>query len=295
MGENIYMKTQRKIGRVISPEAVSDGAGVKLNRLIATPALDYLDPFLLLDHFGSEKTDDYMAGFPQHPHRGIETVTYMLKGVVHHKDTMGNAGTIKEGDIQWMTAGGGLMHEEMPEASPEGLSGFQLWVNLPSQLKMSKPRYQEVKANQIPVFERDGVKIKVIAGEVGEVKGAVSEIYAEPNYLDITIEPNGTFTHSIKVGHNAFAYVFEGSAEFDESGKVIETNKLVIFNDGDFVTIKAGDTGARFLLVSGKPLNEPVARYGPFVMNTREEIYQAITDLQNGTFIWTEEKETVGV
>jgi quercetin 2,3-dioxygenase len=294
MGEK-FMTIQRKVQRVISPLPVSDGAGVKLNRLIATPTLDYLDPFLLLDHFGSEKSDDYMAGFPQHPHRGIETVTYMLKGVVHHKDTMGNAGTIREGDIQWMTAGGGLMHEEMPEASPEGLSGFQLWVNLPSQLKMSKPRYQEVKADQIPVFEKDGVRIKVIAGEVGAVKGAVSEIYAEPNYLDVTIEPNGTFTHSITAGHNAFAYIFEGSAEFDDSDKVIETNRLVIFSDGDSVTIKAGKNGARFLLVSGKPLNESVERYGPFVMNTREEIYQAIRDLQNGTFIWTEEKEVVTV
>jgi hypothetical protein len=288
--EKKFMKTQRKIQQVISPMAVSDGAGVKLNRLIATPTLDYLDPFLLLDHFGSEKTDDYIAGFPQHPHRGIETVTYMLKGVVHHKDTMGNAGTIREGDIQWMTAGGGLMHEEMPEASPEGLSGFQLWVNLPSQLKMSKPRYQEIKADKIPVFEKDGVKIKVIAGEVDGVKGAVTDIYAEPNYLDVMISPNGIFTHPIAEGHNAFAYLFEGSAEFGESGKIIENARLIIFGNGDFVQIKAGENGARFLLVSGKPLNEPIARYGPFVMNTREEIYQAIEDLRNGTFVWTDDK-----
>lgn len=284
------MKTQRKIQRVISPMAVSDGAGVKLNRLIATPTLDYLDPFLLLDHFGSENKDDYIAGFPQHPHRGIETVTYMLKGVVHHKDTMGNAGTIQAGDIQWMTAGGGLMHEEMPEASPEGLSGFQLWVNLPSQLKMSKPRYQEIKADKIPVFEKDGAKIKVIAGQVGETKGAVSEIYAEPNYLDVTLETNAELTHLIAEGHNAFAYIFNGSADFDDSGSLVKNPKLVIFSDGDFVKIKAGENGARFLLVSGKPLNEPVARYGPFVMNTREEIYQAIEDLRNGTFVWTESK-----
>lgn len=284
------MNTQRKIQRVINPQAVSDGAGVKLNRLIATPNLDYLDPFLLLDHFGSEKTDDYIAGFPQHPHRGIETVTYMLKGVVHHKDTMGNAGTIREGDIQWMTAGGGMMHEEMPEASAEGLSGFQLWVNLPKKLKMTKPRYQEIKADQIPVFEENGVKVKVIAGEVGEIKGAVSEIYAEPNYLDVTLEANAEFTHPIAPGHNAFAYIFEGSAEFDESGQTIENRRLIVFNDGDFVKITAGENGARFLLVSGKPLNEPVARYGPFVMNTSEEIYQAISDLQNGTFNWSENK-----
>lgn len=289
------MQTQRKIQQVISPIAVSDGAGVKLNRLIATPTLDYLDPFLLLDHFGSDNQDDYIAGFPQHPHRGIETVTYMLKGVVHHKDTMGNAGTISEGDIQWMTAGGGMMHEEMPEASPEGLSGFQLWVNLPAKLKMTKPRYQEIKADIIPVFEKDGVKIKVIAGEIGEVKGAVAEIYAEPNYLDVALLPNATFTHSITSGHNAFAYIFEGSADFDESGQIIENLKLIVFKDGDFVKIMAGQEGARFLLVSGKPLNEPVSRYGPFVMNTREEIYQALQDLQNGTFNWTEEKVLVNV
>ena len=155
---------------------------------------------------------------------------------------------------------------------------------------MTKPRYQEIKADKIPVFEKNGVKVKVIAGEVGDVKGAVSEIYAEPNYLDVTIEANGTFSHPITLGHNAFAYIFEGSAEFEENGKTIETNRLVIFNDGDFVQIKTGENGARFLLVSGKPLNEPVARYGPFVMNTREEIYQAISDLQNGTFNWTENK-----
>jgi redox-sensitive bicupin YhaK (pirin superfamily) len=179
----------------------------------------------------------------------------------------------------------------MPEASPEGLSGFQLWVNLPAKLKMSKPRYQEIKADKIPVFEKEGVKVKVIAGEVDNVKGAVSEIYAEPNYLDVMLDPNGTFIHPIAKGHNAFAYIFEGSAEFDDDGKGIETNRLVIFNDGDFVKITADEHGARFLLVSGKPLNEPVSRYGPFVMNTREEIHTAIKDLQNGTFNWTEDKE----
>lgn len=284
------MKTQRKVQRVISPLPVSDGAGVKLNRLIATPTLDYLDPFLLLDHFGSENKDDYIAGFPEHPHRGIETVTYMLKGKVTHRDTMGNEGTISAGDIQWMTAGGGLMHEEMPVAEEEGLSGFQLWVNLPKMLKMSKPRYQEIKADKIPVYEKDGAKVKVIAGEVGDVKGAVTEIYAEPNYLDVTLEANTEFTHPVTLGHNAFAYIFAGSADFDESGNQVENPKLVILTDGDFVKIKAGENGARFLLVSGKPLNEPVARYGPFVMNTRAELYQAVEDLQTGNFVWTEEK-----
>lgn len=282
------MKTQRKIQWQIKPTPVSDGAGVKLNRLIATPQLDYLDPFLLLDHFGSDNKDEYIAGFPEHPHRGIETVTYMLKGKVEHKDTMGNVGFIGEGDVQWMTAGGGLMHEEMPVASEEGLSGFQLWVNLPKDLKMSKPRYQEVKADKIPVYEKDGVKIKVIAGEVGNVSGAVSEIYAEPNYLDVTLQPNAEFSHQITLGHNAFAYIFSGAADFDGSGSLVEGAKLIVFSDGDFVKIKAGASGARFLLISGKPLNEPVARYGPFVMNSREEIYQAVDDLRSGTFVWTE-------
>lgn len=284
------MKTQRKIQWVINPTPVSDGAGVKLNRLIATPKLDYLDPFLLLDHFGSDKKDDYMAGFPEHPHRGIETVTYMLKGEVRHKDTMGNEGTIGAGDIQWMTAGGGLMHEEMPIASDEGLSGFQLWVNLPKTLKMSKPRYQEIKADKIPVYEKDGARVKVIAGKVGDVEGAVTEIYAEPNYLDVTLDANAEFEHAVEPGQNAFAYIFEGSADFDESGIFVETNKLVVLTDGDFVRIKSGDKGARFLLVSGRPLNEPVARYGPFVMNTQDELYEAVRDLQSGHFVWTEDR-----
>lgn len=284
------MKTQRKIQWIINPTPVSDGAGVKLNRLIATPKLDYLDPFLLLDHFGSDKKDDYMAGFPEHPHRGIETVTYMLKGEVRHKDTMGNEGTINAGDIQWMTAGGGLMHEEMPVASDEGLSGFQLWVNLPKKLKMSKPRYQEVKADKIPVYEKDGARVKVIAGKVGETQGAVTEIYAEPNYLDVTLDAGTEFEHAVELGQNAFAYIFEGSADFDESGSFVETNKLVVLTDGDFVRIKSGDKGARFLLVSGRPLNEPVARYGPFVMNTQDELYEAIEDLQSGHFVWTEDR-----
>lgn len=284
------MKTQRKIQWLLNPTPVSDGAGVKLNRLIATPKLEYLDPFLLLDHFGSDKKDDYIAGFPEHPHRGIETVTYMLKGKVTHRDTMGNEGTIEAGDIQWMTAGGGLMHEEMPIATDEGLSGFQLWVNLPKDLKMTKPRYQEIKSKDIPVYEKDGAKVRVIAGTVGDVEGAVKDIYAEPNYLDVTLEANAEFAHEIELGQNAFAYIFEGSADFDESGVLIESPKLVVLTDGDFVKIEAGAKGARFLLISGRPLNEPVARYGPFVMNTQSELYEAIEDLQSGNFVWTENK-----
>jgi redox-sensitive bicupin YhaK (pirin superfamily) len=284
------MSELRKVERRYTPQATSDGAGVKINRVIATRELDYLDPFLLLDHFGSDNPNDYIAGFPLHPHRGIETVTYMLKGSVTHRDSMGNEGTIHTGDIQWMTAAGGIMHEEMPHASTDGLAGFQLWVNLPAKLKMTKPRYQEVAAKNIPVVEQDGAKILVIAGEVEGVAGAVSEIYAEPSYLDVTLEAQREFTHAIPRGHTAFAYLFAGSATFDDSGDVIANPMLVVFQDGDFVNIQAGDETARFILVSGKPLNEPVARYGPFVMNTREEIEQAIRDLQRGTFVWTEEK-----
>ncbi len=284
------MTTLRTVDRLYAPQATSDGAGVKINRVIATRVLDYLDPFLLLDHFGSDNPSDYSAGFPLHPHRGIETVTYMLKGSVTHRDSMGNEGTIHSGDIQWMTAGGGLMHEEMPHASADGMAGFQLWVNLPAQLKMSKPRYQEVAAKNIPVVEKEGAKILVIAGEVEGVKGAVSEIYAEPSYLDVTLAAHRSFTHPLAPGHTAFAYLFAGNAMFDDSGEVVASPMLIVFHDGDFVNIQADDEAARFILVSGKPLNEPVARYGPFVMNTRDEIEQAIRDLQNGTFVWTEEK-----
>lgn len=289
------MNEQRKVNRLHKPHATSDGAGVKLKRVIGTRALDYLDPFLLLDHFGSESEDDYIAGFPMHPHRGIETVTYMLKGSVTHRDSIGNKGTIKAGDIQWMTAGGGIMHEEMPAAGPGGLDGFQLWVNLPAKLKMTKPRYQEVAAKSIPVVEKDGARILVVAGEVDGVKGAVSEIYAEPSYLDVELAAGREFTHQIPAGHTVFAYLFSGSAMFDDSGESVQTQTLAVFHDGSFVKIKAGDEGARFILVSGKPLHEPIARYGPFVMNTEEEIREALMDLNRGTFVWSEKKNAARV
>ena len=287
----LRMNEIRKVQQLHAPQPTSDGAGVKINRIIATRELDYLDPFLLLDHFGSDNPNDYIAGFPLHPHRGIETVTYMLKGSVTHRDSMGNEGTIHTGDIQWMTAGGGIMHEEMPHASADGMAGFQLWVNLPAKLKMTKPRYQEVAAKNIPVVEKDGAKILVIAGEVEGVAGAVSEIYAEPSYLDVALDAQASFTHAIPRGHTAFAYLFAGSATFDDSSDTIASPMLVVLADGDIVQIKAGDETARFILVSGKPLHESVARYGPFVMNTREEIEQALRDLQRGTFVWTEGKE----
>jgi redox-sensitive bicupin YhaK (pirin superfamily) len=278
----------RKISRVIQPEWTMEGAGVKLKRSIATSTLDYLDPFLLFDHFGSDDPADYLAGFPMHPHRGIETVTYMLAGNVNHKDSLGNSGNIQAGDIQWMTAGRGILHEEMPRPTNGKMEGFQLWVNLPAQLKMTAPRYQGILANETPETQAEnGVRIRVIAGRVGAVSGAVTEIYADPDYLDITMPANAAFTHPIARGHSAFAYIFEGAAKFEEAANanLIPSPRLVVWSDGDQVRVTTGVGRTRFLLVSGKPLHEPIARYGPFVMNTREEILQALVDLRNGTFV----------
>ena len=280
----------RRVARVLQPEATSDGAGVKLKRSIATRTLDYLDPFLLFDHFGSDNPEDYIAGFPMHPHRGIETVTYMLAGAVKHRDSNGNSGIIRAGDVQWMTAGGGIMHEEMPQLEGGRLDGFQLWVNLPARLKMTRPRYQEIGATDIPTVERDdGARIRIIAGMVDTVSGAVKEIAADPTYLDISVPANLSITHPIPSGHTAFAYVFAGEGKFgisdDDDSKQVTAPRLVVFDDGDRVQISASENGVRFLLISGKPLNEPIARYGPFVMNTEEEIEQALFELRRGTFV----------
>lgn len=274
----------RRIDRMITPMETTDGAGVRLRRSIATPTLDYLDPFLLLDHFGSDDPDEYIAGFPMHPHRGIETVTYMLDGVVRHRDTMGHAGEVGAGDIQWMSAGGGLQHEEMPQIRKGRLEGFQLWVNLPANLKMSKPQYQEVASGKIPEVEHENARIRIVAGQIGDSPGAISDIAANPTYLDVTVPAKEKFEYPVPAGHAAFAYVFRGAAIVDD--RRIVAPRLVVFSDGDAVALHAGEEGARFLLVSGKPLNEPVARYGPFVMNTRGEIEQALSDLRRGCFEW---------
>jgi quercetin 2,3-dioxygenase len=283
----------RSVLDVIEPIYVIEGAGVLLRRNIATQTLDYLDPFLLFDHFGSENPEDYMAGFPMHPHRGIETVTYMLNGRVDHKDSMGNSGSIGKGDVQWMTAGSGILHEEMPKEPEEGiLEGFQLWVNLSSSLKMTEPHYRGLTSSQIPEVKRDdGITVKIIAGEFGGVEGAVKEIFADPTYLDVTILAGAFFEQPVKQGNTAFAYVFEGEGIFGDfkldsldNGKSVSATRLLIFADGDLVKAYAKDH-VRFLLISGKPLNEPIARYGPFVMNTPEEIKQALKELQNGTFV----------
>lgn len=278
---------QRKVQNIIDPQPVVEGAGVRLKRSIGTRTLDYLDPFLLLDHFASNDPADYEAGFPLHPHRGIETVTYMLRGGVDHRDSIGNSGSIGPGDVQWMTAGGGIMHEEMPQVRPEGIDGFQLWVNLPARLKMTRPRYQGILASEIPEVEIEGgTRIRVITGTVSGVSGPVSGIAADPVYLDVSVPAHASFTHQIARGHSAFAYVFEGEAAFDDQH--ISHTRLVVLGDGDYVKVATAESPVRFLLVSGKPLNEPIARYGPFVMNTREEIEQALRDLRQGTFVWSE-------
>jgi quercetin 2,3-dioxygenase len=280
---NTNLKT-RKVARIIDPIYVIEGAGVRLRRSIATRQLDYLDPFLLFDHFGSEDPQDYTAGFPMHPHRGIETVTYMLTGEVRHTDSMGNSGVIGSGDMQWMTAGGGIMHEEMPQVVAEHLNGFQLWVNLPAKLKMCKPRYQEIASAKIPeVTPAEGVEIKVIAGAVAGVQGPVTEIAADPSYFDVNLHPGKGYDFKVENDHTAFAYLYEGSAAFADI--TVEATRLIILGAGDVISVTAASHGTRFLLISGKPLGEPIARYGPFVMNTEEEIRQALHDLRNGTFV----------
>lgn len=280
----------RKVHQIVEPKPVVEGAGVRLQRVFPGSTLDYPDPFLLFDHFGSNNPDDYLAGFPMHPHRGIETVTYMLAGAVQHRDSIGNAGMIEAGDVQWMTAGGGIMHEEMPESRQGRMAGFQLWVNLPARFKMTQPRYQEIAAAQIPEMNReDGVTIRVIAGTVDDVQGPVTEIVADPVYLDVTIPTSASFSHTIERGHTALAYVFEGEGVFgiadEETGETVSYPRLIVFDDGDFVQARATGESVRFLLMSGKPSYEPIVRYGPFVMNTREEINQALRDLRNGTFV----------
>ena len=280
----------REVLQIIKPQPVIEGAGVRLKRSIATATLDHLDPFLLFDHFGSGNPDDYIKGFPMHPHRGIETVTYMIEGEVDHKDSMGNSGNISGGDVQWMTSGGGIMHEEMPQPCQREMVGFQLWVNLPADLKMTTPRYQNIVFEQIPEITReDGVKIRVIAGEVDGIRGPVTDIFANPTYLDISIPPNGSLSYPLQRGHTIFAYVFEGQGVFGaggrQKGEMVTQPRLVVLSDTGFFEARATESYVRFLLISGKPLKEPIARHGPFVMNTQDEIQQALKDLRNGTFV----------
>lgn len=274
----------RPVLQVIEPQWVREGAGVKLRRSIGGASLDSLDPFLLLDHFGSHNPEDYRRGFPMHPHRGIETVTYMLAGLVRHKDSLGNKGEITSGDVQWMTAGGGILHEEMPEGLGGHMEGFQLWVNLPSELKMCPPRYQEIPASKVPWLNPvKGVAIRLIAGKYGNQTGPVSGIYVDPIYMDVAVECGDTFEMDLPIGHNAFLYVFKGGGLFCNTQ--VESTRLVVLGEGGKISVTGGLLGTRFLVAAAKPLREPIVRYGPMVMNTVAEINEALRDLRDGTFI----------
>ena len=274
----------RVVVKTVRGRPTSDGAGVKLTRVIGTPALSELDPFLMLDEFRSDDAADYIAGFPDHPHRGFETVTYMLAGRMRHGDNQGNTGLLRAGSAQWMTAGRGIVHSEMPEQENGLMWGFQLWVNLPARLKMSAPRYQDIEPETIPTAELPGdVKVRVVSGKVGTVEGPVSGIVTEPIYLDVTLPAGATFDQALPSGHNAFLYVYEGALSV--GAKPLERGELGVLGLGARVAVLANqNNSARFILVAGKPLNEPVVKYGPFVMNSQDEIRQAVADYQSGRF-----------
>jgi quercetin 2,3-dioxygenase len=262
-----------------------EGAGVRLRRAFGNDQVPLFDPFLLLDRFGSANPEDYLAGFPWHPHRGIETVTYMLNGTVEHGDSLGNAGAIESGDVQWMTAGSGIIHQEMPKRSESPLQGFQLWVNLPARSKMTVPAYRGLRAPELPVADGpDGAKVRVLSGTYGGVEGPVKGIPVDPVYLDVRLPPSSEFSEPVPKGHNAFAHTVDGSLAYGRDGASTK-GETVRFGPGDRVTAKAGPDGARFLLVAGRPLGEPVAWYGPIVMNRREELSEAIRELRAGTFV----------
>ena len=298
----------RPINRILESKPTMEGAGVKLRRAFGFGDTKDYDPFLLFDDFRNENPEDYLAGFPWHPHRGIETITYVLAGTVNHGDSLGNKGTLGAGDVQWMTAGSGIMHQEMPRGDPKGrMHGFQLWANLPRSLKMTRPRYQDVVSKDIPeITDDDGTVVRVVCGEFWGKRGPVEGVAADPRYLDVWVPPGKKKTLPVETTNHAFAYVFEGDGTFRDASQPgaaltesvgpggvaadavrssVGNRSLVLFGSGDEVTVQAGEHGIRFLLVSGKPIEEPVAWYGPIVMNTREELQQAIAELQDGTFI----------
>ena len=294
----------RPIRRVIKSTPTVEGAGVKLRRAFGFGDTDLYDPFLLLDDFRNERPQDYLAGFPWHPHRGIETITYVLSGTVAHGDSLGNSGTISAGDVQWMTAGSGIIHQEMPRGDARGrMHGFQLWANLPSSLKMMAPRYQEVQAAEVPeATDDDGTRVRVICGSLMGVKGPVVGVAADPHYVDVSVPPGKKKTLPVDTARHAFAYVFGGSGSFSHAsapqqvaveyigpepapGQIVDDRSLVLFDSGDEVTVQAGPEGIRFLLVSGHPIAEPVAWHGPIVMNTEEELRQAFRELRDGSFL----------
>ncbi len=300
----------RPVKKILKAQPTIEGAGVSLRRAIGFGDPSEVDPFLLLDDFRNERPQDYLAGFPWHPHRGIETITYVLAGSVEHGDSMGNKGVISSGDIQWMTAGSGIIHQEMPKGDTKGrMHGFQLWANLPSALKMTSPRYQEIKSPDIPeMTEDDGTNVRLVCGNFWGKRGPVEGIAADPVYIDVTVPAGKRKTLQVDTRNNAFAYVFAGSGKFcNASGPLAvptesvgwldtkppveaDNRSLILFDSGDEVTVQAGEEGIRFLLISGKPLKEPVAWYGPIVMNTQAELRKAFEELQNGTFLKTKSK-----
>jgi redox-sensitive bicupin YhaK (pirin superfamily) len=278
---------EREVVQQLRGQPTSDGAGVKLTRVIGQPALPDLDPFLMLDEFGTDNPGDYIAGFPAHPHRGFETVTYMLDGRMRHKDNHGHEGVLVPGAVQWMTAGRGIVHSEMPEQQRGRMRGFQLWLNLPAHAKMIEPAYQEFGPEHIPLASpARGVHVKVIAGRVGEVTGPVVQPATDPTYLDIELEPRASLVHALPAGHSAFVYVFEGelTVGFGAGAVRLAQHTLAVLGAGAEVRLQTAELAARAILVAGRPLHEPVARYGPFVMNTQEQLRQAIEDYRNGRF-----------
>ena len=281
------MDQVRAVERVLRAYATVEGAGVRLHRAFGYYELPQFDPFLMLDDFRSGKPEEYLAGFPRHPHRGIETVTYMLEGTIDHEDSLGNAGSIGAGDVQWMTAGSGIIHQEMPKPVNGRMGGFQLWINLPKAGKMTNPRYQEIPGEKIPVVSpRKDIDIRVIAGMVNKIAGPVLDIASDPEFLDISLGPDTFFTHPVKPGYTAFAYVIGGEGTFDEKeGHRMGNQDLILLGDGSSVWVRSFGSGMRFLFLSGKPIGEPVAWRGPIVMNTREELRTAYRQVADGTFI----------
>ena len=290
----------RAVKDVSQSQPTLEGAGVRLRRAFGFGNTSEFDPFLLLDDFRNENPDDYLAGFPWHPHRGIETITYVLAGSVEHGDSLGNRGRMGAGDVQWMTAGRGILHQEMPQGDPRGrMHGFQLWANLPSSLKMTAPRYQDIAAKDIPeMIDDDGTHVRVITGEFGGKKGPVEGVAADPRYLDVSVPPGQQKRIAVDRAHHAFAYVFAGAGTFRDASDPravlneltnerdgVANRSLVLFDRGDEIVVQAGEQGIRFLLVSGRPIDEPVAWHGPIVMNTQDELRQAFSELRDGTFI----------
>jgi quercetin 2,3-dioxygenase len=281
--------TTREVVRVVRGMPTSDGAGVKLRRVIGQPELAELDPFLMLDEFGTDSPDDYIAGFPDHPHRGFETVTYMLDGRMRHRDNRGHEGVLGPGSVQWMTAGRGIVHSEMPQQQQGRMRGFQLWLNLPAREKMTEPKYQEFGPERIPVATpAAGVTVKVIAGHVGDTQGPISQPATDPTYLDVGLEAGVEYLHELPSQHSAFLYVYEGAVRVGNrgSGTLVENGELAVLGEGTGLKLvgEGGGVTTRAIVVAGRPIREPVARYGPFVMNTRDQLIQAVEDFQHGRF-----------